>query len=106
MMGILSESFRRSAGVERSLSPSHPLLAWGKGRDEFPGIGRQNRVHTGTGAPQQGGDVASFVSGDATAHTKQNGLVLKWIEGLEIASALLGTLFHFHMPLQNHLTKR
>jgi len=35
MMGILSESFRRSAGVERSLSPSHPLRAWGKGRDEF-----------------------------------------------------------------------
>ena len=30
MMGMVSESFRRSEGVERSASLSHPLLAWGR----------------------------------------------------------------------------
>lgn len=29
MMGLISEVFRRSEGVVRSLSPTHPLLAWG-----------------------------------------------------------------------------
>ncbi len=28
-MGLLSETFRRGRNVQRSLSPTHPLLAWG-----------------------------------------------------------------------------
>lgn len=35
MMGLVSEAFRRSEGVVRSLSATHPLLAWGRGADEF-----------------------------------------------------------------------
>lgn len=29
-MGLLTEVFRRSPGVRRSLSPTHPVLAWGR----------------------------------------------------------------------------
>lgn len=35
MMGMVSESFRRSEGVERSASLSHPLLAWGRDARAF-----------------------------------------------------------------------
>lgn len=35
MMGLVSEVFRRSPGVERSLSATHPLLAWGKNAQTF-----------------------------------------------------------------------
>lgn len=35
MMGMVSEAFRRSEGVLRSLSVTHPLLAWGQGAAEF-----------------------------------------------------------------------
>jgi aminoglycoside 3-N-acetyltransferase len=35
MMGLLSEAFRRSQGVHRSLSPSHPLVAWGADAEAF-----------------------------------------------------------------------
>lgn len=35
MMGMLSEAFRRSQGVHRSLSPSHPLVAWGAEAEVF-----------------------------------------------------------------------
>ena len=34
-MGLLTEVFRRGKGVVRSLSPTHPLLAWGKDAAEF-----------------------------------------------------------------------
>lgn len=34
-MGLLSEVFRRSPGVVRSASPTHPLLAWGRGALDF-----------------------------------------------------------------------
>ncbi|WP_412851818.1 AAC(3) family N-acetyltransferase [Ectothiorhodospira shaposhnikovii] len=34
-MGLLSEVFRRGKGVRRSLSPTHPLLAWGHRAEEF-----------------------------------------------------------------------
>ncbi|MDZ7752525.1 MAG: AAC(3) family N-acetyltransferase [Gammaproteobacteria bacterium] len=34
-MGLLTEVFRRSAGVRRSLSPTHPLLAWGDRAEWF-----------------------------------------------------------------------
>ncbi len=35
MMGMVSESFRRSDGVVRSLSPTHPLVAWGRDSHAF-----------------------------------------------------------------------
>lgn len=35
MMGLVSEVFRRSPGVLRSLSATHPLLAWGKDAQAF-----------------------------------------------------------------------
>jgi aminoglycoside 3-N-acetyltransferase len=35
MMGMVSESFRRSEGVLRSASASHPLLAWGRDAEAF-----------------------------------------------------------------------
>lgn len=34
-MGLLSEVFRRARGVERSLSPTHPLAAWGREAASF-----------------------------------------------------------------------
>src|SRR5574343_999475 len=35
MMGLVSEVFRRSSGVHRSLSVTHPLLAWGQDAEAF-----------------------------------------------------------------------
>jgi aminoglycoside 3-N-acetyltransferase len=35
MMGLVSEAFRRSEGVVRSLSATHPLLAWGSAATAF-----------------------------------------------------------------------
>ena len=35
MMGLVSEVFRRSEGVHRSLSATHPLLAWGNDAQDF-----------------------------------------------------------------------
>jgi len=35
MMGMVSEAFRRSNGVVRSLSATHPLLAWGSAASAF-----------------------------------------------------------------------
>ena len=35
MMGLLSEVFRRGKDSLRSLSPTHPLVAWGKRKQEF-----------------------------------------------------------------------
>lgn len=35
MMGIVSEVFRRSEGVVRSLSVTHPILAWGRDAEAF-----------------------------------------------------------------------
>lgn len=35
MMGLVSEVFRRSEGVRRSLSATHPLLAWGRDAEAF-----------------------------------------------------------------------
>jgi aminoglycoside 3-N-acetyltransferase len=34
-MGLLSEVFRRGRDVQRSLSPTHPLLAWGDEAERF-----------------------------------------------------------------------
>jgi len=35
MMGLISEVFRRSENVRRSLSATHPLLAWGRDAEAF-----------------------------------------------------------------------
>ncbi len=35
MMGLMSEVFRRGKDVHRSLSPTHPLVAWGGKSEEF-----------------------------------------------------------------------
>lgn len=35
MMGLVSEVFRRSKGVDRSISATHPLLAWGQDAADF-----------------------------------------------------------------------
>lgn len=35
MMGLISEVFRRTTGVHRSLSVTHPLLAWGQDAEAF-----------------------------------------------------------------------
>jgi len=35
MMGLVSEVFRRSKGVDRSISATHPLLAWGRDAAAF-----------------------------------------------------------------------
>ncbi len=45
MMGVLSESFRRRAGVIRSGNPLHPLLAWGP-RSEWIVAGHENVPHS------------------------------------------------------------
>jgi aminoglycoside 3-N-acetyltransferase len=34
-MGLLTEVFRRGGNVKRSLSPTHPILAWGDRAEEF-----------------------------------------------------------------------
>ena len=34
-VGLITEAFRRSDGVMRSLHPTHSVAAWGKRRDEF-----------------------------------------------------------------------
>ncbi|MEO8200757.1 MAG: AAC(3) family N-acetyltransferase [Gemmatimonadota bacterium] len=45
MMGVLSESFRRRAGVVRSANPLHPVLAWGP-RAEWIVAGHENLPHS------------------------------------------------------------
>ena len=35
VVGLLTEAFRRSEGVRRSMHPTHSVVAWGKRRDEF-----------------------------------------------------------------------
>lgn len=34
-VGLITEAFRRSEGVKRSMHPTHSVAAWGKRRDEF-----------------------------------------------------------------------
>jgi aminoglycoside 3-N-acetyltransferase len=50
-MGLLSEVFRRSPGVKRSLSPTHPLLAWGNSASEFVAGHDRALVPFGLGSP-------------------------------------------------------
>jgi len=51
MMGILSEVFRRGKGVHRSLSPTHPLLAWGDNSKEFTAGHESCLAPFGTASP-------------------------------------------------------
>ena len=50
-MGLLTEVFRRNREVVRSLSPTHPLLAWGRGASEFVAGHDQAVEPFGTGSP-------------------------------------------------------
>ncbi|MEP7325001.1 MAG: AAC(3) family N-acetyltransferase [Gemmatimonadota bacterium] len=53
MMGVMSESFRRRAGVIRSANPLHPLLAWGP-RAEWVISGHEDLAHScGPGSPYE-----------------------------------------------------
>jgi aminoglycoside 3-N-acetyltransferase len=53
-MGLLSEVFRRSREVRRSLSPTHPILAWGEGADAFLAGHQRCEVPFGRGSPFDG----------------------------------------------------
>lgn len=50
-MGLLSEVFRRGKGVRRSLSPTHPVLAWGARAEEFLAGHERCLVPFGVGSP-------------------------------------------------------
>ncbi len=50
-MGLLSEVFRRTRGVRRSLSPTHPLLAWGERSEAFLAGHNAALVPFGRGSP-------------------------------------------------------
>src|SRR6266571_4450992 len=50
-MGLLSETFRRSTDVVRSLSPTHPLLAWGRESAAFLADHERALVPFGQGSP-------------------------------------------------------
>nr|WP_274521655.1 AAC(3) family N-acetyltransferase [Ectothiorhodospira variabilis] len=50
-MGLLSEVFRRGKGVWRSLSPTHPLLAWGSQAKAFLEDHDKVLVPFGSGSP-------------------------------------------------------
>lgn len=51
MMGMLSEVFRRGAGTARSLSPTHPLLAWGRDAEAFLAGHERAEVPFGEASP-------------------------------------------------------
>lgn len=50
-MGLLSEVFRRNKLVKRSLSPTHPVLAWGKQADWFLADHERQLVPFGPDSP-------------------------------------------------------
>ena len=50
-MGLLSEVFRRGKDVKRSLSPTHPILAWGNDADNFLEGHELIQVPFGKGSP-------------------------------------------------------
>ena len=51
MMGMVSELFRRRAGVLRSVHPTHPILAWGPQADRFVAAHPRCRYPCGPGSP-------------------------------------------------------
>lgn len=51
MMGIISEVFRRSENVRRSLSLTHPLLAWGRDAEAFIADHEKAERPFGAGSP-------------------------------------------------------
>lgn len=50
-MGLLTEVFRRNKDVQRSLSPTHPLLAWGRDATAFLAGHEQTAVPFGADSP-------------------------------------------------------
>ncbi len=66
-MGLLSEVFRRTPGVARSASPTHPLLALGNAAGEFVAGHERAEVPFGAGSP-----FARLLEHDA------------WIAGLDV----------------------
>lgn len=50
IVGLLTEAFRRSADVKRSLHPTHSVCAWGKRRDELL-AGHENTTGLGVDSP-------------------------------------------------------
>lgn len=50
-MGLLTEVFRRNKAVRRSLSPTHPILAWGARADWFIADHDQALIPFGAGSP-------------------------------------------------------
>ena len=50
-MGLLSEVFRRGRDVQRSLSPTHPIVAWGDRAEAFLAGHEKCRVPFGAGSP-------------------------------------------------------
>lgn len=50
-MGILSEVFRRSPGVVRSVHPTHPVAIWGAGAKEWSLGHEQAKTPCGAGSP-------------------------------------------------------
>jgi len=50
-MGLLTEVFRRNREVMRSLSPTHPILAWGKGAEEILAGHERQPAPFGTDTP-------------------------------------------------------
>ncbi|MGH8582200.1 MAG: AAC(3) family N-acetyltransferase [Gammaproteobacteria bacterium] len=51
MMGLISEIFRRTEGVKRSLSATHPVLAFGKDSDWIVANHERCRFPCGKGSP-------------------------------------------------------
>jgi aminoglycoside 3-N-acetyltransferase len=50
-MGLLTELFRRSDGVVRSLHPTHPIAIWGQGARAIAEEHRQSRTPCGSSSP-------------------------------------------------------
>lgn len=50
-MGLLTEVFRRGKGVERSLNPAHPILAWGSKAKWFVEGHEKTEQSFGVGSP-------------------------------------------------------
>lgn len=51
MMGLMSEVFRRGKEMRRSLSPTHPLLAWGDKNEDFVAGHESCLLPFGDGSP-------------------------------------------------------
>jgi aminoglycoside 3-N-acetyltransferase len=50
-MGLITELFRRSEGVVRSVHPTHPIAAWGRGAVDFVAGHQEAATPCGVGSP-------------------------------------------------------